>query len=517
VACHASVMKKIVLTLSLALVFITTMGWLGQSVQAAQTVPLKINFQGKLTDTSGAPMPDGLYNLRFNAYFGAPTGGTPAWTETHATTNRVSVKNGVFSTDLGSLTPFSAGDFTGYVIYIEVELPTPATATCDGTACSPSWTEGAMTPRYPIASAPYAMNTDTVDGIDGAALAQLSTSNTFTGSNLFKPSSDSTTAFQIQKSDTTPLLVADTTNLALKVGGGDVSPNASPALLVLDYKNTSGDPASTTNGAMYYNSNTSKFRCYEGGAWKDCIYSDPFITSSFNYQQEFAAQAAMTIGFFPAGSFQNLDSTLSIFANRQGSGVNTIASEANHPSLWRFATGATAAGNAFTSSRIAADNVNMTTPYRLGEGTWEFNTGVRVGTISATGELYVLILGVSGTVTGTAKGCMFRYNIADYSGDWTGVCGNGTSETKCDITNTPGTPGNVPVVASTWYKLKFVVNSAGSSATFVVNDTYSCTVPSNIPTGVSLPLLMGIAKTTGTTSRTMDLDYLDFTYNTSGR
>src|SRR4029079_4556790 len=41
-------------------------------------------------------------------------------------------------------------------------------------------------------------------------------------------------------------------------------------LLVLDIKNSSGDPTGT-DGAMYYNNNASKFRCYQNGAWADCI------------------------------------------------------------------------------------------------------------------------------------------------------------------------------------------------------------------------------------------------------
>jgi hypothetical protein len=41
---------------------------------------------------------------------------------------------------------------------------------------------------------------------------------------------------------------------------------------VLDVKNTSGDPTGT-NGAMYYSSSSNKFRCYENGAWTNCIGS----------------------------------------------------------------------------------------------------------------------------------------------------------------------------------------------------------------------------------------------------
>jgi hypothetical protein len=65
---------------------------------------------------------------------------------------------------------------------------------------------------------------------------------------------------------------------------GNVAADATGALLVLDTKNTSGDPtAPQDNGAIYYNTGgqggataavtgyAGKLRCYEGGAWKNCI------------------------------------------------------------------------------------------------------------------------------------------------------------------------------------------------------------------------------------------------------
>lgn len=40
-----------------------------------------------------------------------------------------------------------------------------------------------MTPRHQLSTSAYAFNADTIDGVDGAALAQLSANNTFTGAN----------------------------------------------------------------------------------------------------------------------------------------------------------------------------------------------------------------------------------------------------------------------------------------------------------------------------------------------
>jgi hypothetical protein len=98
---------------------------------------------------------------------------------------------------------------------------------------------------------------------------------TVNGLALFQSTTNSTTAFQIQNATATPLFVADTTNSRLYVG--NPTADAIGALLVLDTKNTSGDP-SGTNGAMYYNSNTGKFRCYQGGAWMDCVGGGGTVT-----------------------------------------------------------------------------------------------------------------------------------------------------------------------------------------------------------------------------------------------
>ena len=65
----------------------------------AQT-PRTLSYQGVLTDTTGAPRPDGVYSFTFRLY-SISSGGTPVWTETKST----QVKHGLFSTILGSVTP----------------------------------------------------------------------------------------------------------------------------------------------------------------------------------------------------------------------------------------------------------------------------------------------------------------------------------------------------------------------------------------------------------------------------
>ncbi|OGL27907.1 hypothetical protein A3C39_03835 [Candidatus Saccharibacteria bacterium RIFCSPHIGHO2_02_FULL_46_12] len=167
---------------------IATIGvlWLGTAaaqVDAVQTVPYKINFQGRLTDAAGNIKPDGLYNMKVRLY-GVATGGSALGEEVRDGGYRVQVKNGLFSIQIGDNSVLSPAAFTTYPLYFEVELPTPATATCSTVGCG-TWTEGPMSPRSSAGSAPTTFNSDTIDGIDGASMVRNDANNTFSVNNTF--------------------------------------------------------------------------------------------------------------------------------------------------------------------------------------------------------------------------------------------------------------------------------------------------------------------------------------------
>ncbi|MDB5183833.1 MAG: hypothetical protein JWO07_514 [Candidatus Saccharibacteria bacterium] len=175
---HIGLLKT--LTIGLFIVFITPFIY-ANSAHATQTVPYKINFQGRLTDSSGNIKPNGTYSMKFRLFSGL-SGGSALWTETrdHASGQQVTVTNGLFSVQLGDVATLSPSLFSSgtYPMYLEVELPSTATATCTSNGCE-SWTEGAMSPRSPFGASGYAFNADQVDGIDGSSLARNDTSNTF--------------------------------------------------------------------------------------------------------------------------------------------------------------------------------------------------------------------------------------------------------------------------------------------------------------------------------------------------
>src|SRR5580704_4889641 len=68
-----------------------------------QTIPYKINFQGRLTDNNGNILPDGSYNIKFRI-FNAATGGSNLWEADRvygASDDRVTVQNGLFNIQFG--------------------------------------------------------------------------------------------------------------------------------------------------------------------------------------------------------------------------------------------------------------------------------------------------------------------------------------------------------------------------------------------------------------------------------
>ena len=132
-------MKRIFFLLSIILITAVQLAW-GQ-------IPPTISYQGVLTDTDGAGIPDGAYSLTFNLY-NAVAGGSSLWSETQA----VPVEQGIFNVILGAVNPLN--------------LPFD----------KPAWLgvtvgDGAeLTPRIELTASPYSLNTRSIpDNIVGSA------------------------------------------------------------------------------------------------------------------------------------------------------------------------------------------------------------------------------------------------------------------------------------------------------------------------------------------------------------
>lgn len=113
-----------------------------------------------------------------------------------------------------------------------------------------------------------------VPGATGSSLNSLATVFSLSGVSgeaSFQNSANSITGFRVLNATSVPQFVLDTTNSRIYVG--NPTADTAAALLVLDTKSDAEGALVGVNGAMYYNSNTNKFRCYEAGAWVNCISS----------------------------------------------------------------------------------------------------------------------------------------------------------------------------------------------------------------------------------------------------
>jgi hypothetical protein len=158
--------------------------------------------------------------------------------------------------DVKSTTGDPAGGAEGYMYYNTVDNVFRCYQNTGWTNCI--GTGSGVTTMTAIGAAPNANgatisgNNLTLQPADGSFGGVVTTTTqTFAGNKTFSGT----------------LTVANITPTAnLTIGTSDTT----GTLLILDTKTNAGDPTGF-NGAMYYNSNANKFRCYQAGAWVDCI------------------------------------------------------------------------------------------------------------------------------------------------------------------------------------------------------------------------------------------------------
>jgi fibronectin-binding autotransporter adhesin len=138
----------------------------------------KVNYQGRLLNAAGAVLADGNYNMQFKIYKNGDglvaadanctslpdcqsTAGTLLWTEEwlNQASNGVTVKNGYFSVNLGSITTLVGIDLNQPVLWLSMNVAGGANAT--SVSCTPfsgCTGDGEMLPMKRISSAVYAVN-----------------------------------------------------------------------------------------------------------------------------------------------------------------------------------------------------------------------------------------------------------------------------------------------------------------------------------------------------------------------
>jgi hypothetical protein len=132
--------------------------------QAQAEVPQMINYQGKLTNASGAPVNDTL-QVVFTIY-ADEAGTTPLWTETQTA---VEILKGVFNVLLGSVNPISYSVFDGSVRYLAVQVGG----------------DPEITPRKKMVSVAYAYKSFEADTADYARVSMPDADWTINGDTIY--------------------------------------------------------------------------------------------------------------------------------------------------------------------------------------------------------------------------------------------------------------------------------------------------------------------------------------------
>ena len=162
------------------------------SVQAAVGINKQVNFQGKVVNANGTNVANGTYTFVFNIYTQQAPGGTSVWTESKSLT----VTDGIFQTNLGSVTSLPGSvDFNTDNIFLGINFNS----------------DGEMTPRIQFTAAAYAFNSDRLGGLTAASFAQLSPASAQTGSLNVTGTVQAATSLQAPLLDTA-------TAVALNIG-----------------------------------------------------------------------------------------------------------------------------------------------------------------------------------------------------------------------------------------------------------------------------------------------------------
>ena len=312
----------------------------------AQPTPT-INYQGKLSDNTGAAVVDGTYNVRFWLFENTGQATTSAlWSESLTGANQVSVVNGLFSVMLGSTSPLTSVDFN-QPLFLGVEI---------GGTGSPTW-DGEMLPRKPFGSVPAAFqaqeadNAQTLGGIATTSFLRSDAPDSMDAFLTLTAGAQTSDLVVVGTATTTNLVVgsdfiSDLTGVGLTITGNALSVSSSSLNLTLsgltDTNLTSpaeGDLFSY-NGSEWVNVATSSLGFVDTGATDFLSLTD--TPGSFNANRIlFQSGSAVTdsANFTFDGTALTIGGmTISdVLTTHTGASTTTVPS--NNPYAWTISTG----------------------------------------------------------------------------------------------------------------------------------------------------------------------------------
>jgi len=242
----------------------------------------------------------------------------------------------------------------------------------------------------------------------------------------------------------------------------------------------SGDPTVARKSDLY-----TKIESMGGssGPSIDTFRQNPF------YWEDYLLGGTPAAGAF-VGDFSFTKST-------SGSGATTSndVGQTNAPGIATVTSGTTTTGYSYFNTYSSA--------FHFGGASYTLEGRFYIPTLRDGTEDYSFVFGFHDVTTAAATdGCYFLYDNA--SANWQIV-------NRSNATGSP-TASAVAVAATTWVRLRVVVNSAANSVSYFVDGTELAVSPltSNIPTAVNRQtgVRWGIVKSAGTTAREIWCDYI---------
>ncbi len=201
-----------------------------QTALAGAGINQAIDFQGKLVNSNGTNIANGTYNMEFNIYTGgggcvtggsSPCGGSLQWTEDYLvhSSQGVSVSDGIFHVNLGSITALPAAVFNNDTVWLSINLGT-VSSTC--TTFSGCGGDGEMTPFIRFTASPYSMNSMELGGLTASEFAQLSPASAQSG--YLNVTGNVTSGATVAATTSLQAPLVDTSSaIALDIGTGTAS------------------------------------------------------------------------------------------------------------------------------------------------------------------------------------------------------------------------------------------------------------------------------------------------------
>ncbi len=313
--------------------------------------------------------------------------------------------------------------------------------------------------------------------------------------------------------------------------GGGIALTDLSATAPVQYDNTTGvfsitQATTSTDGylsAAHWNTFNDKQEALVSGTNIKTIHGDSILGSgneliymmdrakyAFEYFNDFNAVVPTTNATDGRGYFGIFSGTGTALAPSATPAVRAT----NQQGFVQFATGTTATGYA----GIVATN-QATNFFIMGGGELVFETSLFTPILSDSTQRYRVVAGFGNQTNANAEtnGIFFTYdegataNGAVASGFWQCISAAGSVRTQTTTT--------VSATTGAWIKFKIVINAAGTSAAYYINDTLEATHTTNLPSGTAqlvVPRIV-VAKTVGTTARSVYADYFGYrqTYTTS--